>query len=92
MDLPDAWREVLKHRSVRDKIAIPIHCAIAPFESLPAITEMVRGKYMTWIDRATLPIMVVTGKGQVLAPIACDIYLLTPEGAKLCDDNGIVGK
>lgn len=87
--LPESWRKVLSCRSAKDKIALAIHCAIAPVEDRPAVTDMVRQGYIVWIDRAQLPMAVITESGEVILPLTCDIYLLTPKGTTLCDKNGI---
>lgn len=90
-DLPDNWRSVLSCRSVHDKIALPIDCDIAPVDLLPTVAELVRGGYMTWLDRSLLPIAAIT-KDKIIPAINCDIYLLTPKGTALCDKHGIAQK
>lgn len=74
------WREVLEHRSVRDKIGIPCSCAMCPPGTLNVVSELVQQGYLVWLDRA------VVSELNVFA----DVYLLTPRGKSLCEDEGIL--
>lgn len=72
-------RKVLMCRSTRDKVAIPCSCKLAPPWAYPVISQMVRDGLLVWLDRAH-----VTEYG-----VLCEIYLLTPKGIKLCEQEGI---
>lgn len=88
-DLPQRWRDILAHRSVKNKIAFPRHCGLLDPDDLPAITAMVQGGIITFLDTAALPMAAIMKGQRVVTPVSCDIYQLTDEGIALCERNGI---
>lgn len=82
MIVTDKMRRVLTCRSVRDKIACPVDRKRCPPGTVEALETLVKAGYLTWLDRT-----VVTE-----VRMECDIYLLTPTGVALCDENGIPQK
>lgn len=86
------WRKVLIKRTVKDKIAVPIDCDLAPIDLLPTIAELVREDIIKWIDRANLQhIASYTPDGKIRIGLNCDIYQMTSKGIELCDANDIKG-
>jgi hypothetical protein len=61
---------------VRDKFAIDQYNRASWINE--TLAELKAGGYIVWLDCSLL-------FGTVIA----DVYLLTPKGVKLCDDNGI---
>lgn len=90
-EMPEAWRDVLSARSVRDKIGIAIDCDLAPVGELNVVGELVREGIIEWIDRACVPHLGTfhLDTGEVRRGFNCDVYRLTPKGIALCDANGI---
>jgi hypothetical protein len=71
------WKKVLSLRSKRDKFAV--HIYNRPSSISKALDELKVNGYIVWLD-CTL----------VCGTTFADVYLLTPKGAKFCDDHGIV--
>lgn len=89
-DLPTRWREILAHRSVADKVAIPRDCELLEPGDLPAITSMVQAGVLEHNDTATLPFVILHRDGRKnTVGVSCDIYRLTADGIELCERNGI---
>ena len=91
--LPAGWFGVLQHRSVKDKIGVPINCAVADPADIPIIAEMVRAGVMVWIDRSMAWAKVrhrdlPNSEGQRIE-FPVDIYRLTDKGIALCDEHEI---
>ena len=92
-DLPNGWYDVLVHRSVADKIAIPINCAVADPKTLPIVSELVRDGILFWIDRRMAWAKVThrdlpnAEPRRIEFPI--DVYKLTDKGIALCDEHEI---
>lgn len=91
-ELKPEWRHILECRNTEDKLAIPVDCDIAIPGDFNFVAELVREKLMVWIDRTRLPmIMLDKNTGELRFGINVDVYQLTLEGIKLCNDNGIRG-
>ncbi len=88
LTMTDDVRAVLACRSVRDKIAIPRHQELCPVNHLPIISELVRGGFLVWLDRALLDVAAKINSGAMIR-VEADIYLLTPKGVALCEQHGI---
>jgi hypothetical protein len=77
-------RKVLAHRSVKDKIAVPLDCRLCPVGLLPVVSELVREGYLRWIDRGNIHHLVAVKNG-IRFPVFVDVYQLTAAGVALCD-------
>lgn len=89
------WRRVLENRSVKDKIGIARDCELCPVDDLPIVAELVREGVIVWIDRAVLPLAVISLLDDDRKPrigVDCDIYQLTTMGIALCRAQGIKQK
>ena len=85
--MKDEWGDILKHRSVADKFCVPRDCELCPVDDLPIISEMVREGIVVWIDKQLFHARI--NNAPELSYFECDIYQLTTEGIKLCNENGI---
>jgi len=73
---------VLRCRSVRDKMGLPVNPVSQPPGAREAVDQLVAEGYLVWIDRAF-----VTSR-----KVECDVYLFTPKGVALCEEHGIEQK
>jgi hypothetical protein len=73
------WRELLSLRSIRNKFAVAVEGR--PKRIVIALRQLREKGYIVWLDNDYVPIGGLK--------IKCDLYLLTPKGSKLCDDNSI---
>ena len=93
MTLPAGWLDILKHRSVADKIAVPINCAMVDPKDLPLIAAMVREGVLFWLDRIMMWAMVrhrdLPNRPPQRIEFPVDIYKLTDKGIALCDEHEI---
>jgi hypothetical protein len=91
--LPNGWFDVLKHRSLADKIAVPINCAIAEPGSLTVVGDMVREGIMVWLDRqmawAKVRHVDLPNSEWKRIEFPVDIYELTDKGIAFCDEHDI---
>ena len=76
-------REILSRRGSKNRIMIQM--TNRPKRWQMAIDGLKKGGYLVWLDFIVLPGLCETGT----FPLNCDIYLLTPKGVRLCDENGI---
>jgi hypothetical protein len=90
-DLKPGWADMLKHRSVDDKIGVAVDCDLAPVGELAVVAELVREGIMQWIDRAWLGHLAVQNAdgSHRRRGVNCDIYKLTEKGIALCEQHGI---
>jgi len=88
--LPIGWHEILTHRSVKDKLAVPRDCELCPVGDLPIVTAMVADGVMVWIDRTMFGATLSReGEAKRRVHFQCDIYQLTLKGIRLCNEHGI---
>jgi hypothetical protein len=71
------WRKILSLRNTKNKIFYSKYNRPSSIQS--AMNGLKDAGYIVWLDTAMLS-----------NTVGADIYLLTPKGAKFCDDNGIV--
>jgi hypothetical protein len=86
IELTPDMRALLSHRSVRDKIGVPVDPDVRPAYLLPALFELERQGCLVWIDRGTTATADPKRPG---AWLVCDVYLLTSKGLALCERHGI---
>lgn len=85
-EMTNEVRKVLSCRSVRDRIAVPLDCALCPVGLLNTVGMLVREGVLTWIDRATLHHVIHRGSR---VAVLVDVYELTRKGIDLCNEHGI---
>jgi hypothetical protein len=70
------WKRILSLRNAKNKIHYSRYNR--PSNITKTINELKDAGYIVWLDTTMLS-----------NTVGADIYLLTPKGAKFCDDNGI---
>jgi hypothetical protein len=83
-DLKPEWREVLLRRNSENKVCVPTNRIPSSWKM--AISELKKNGYIVWLDNTVVPALSEKGR----YPLPYDVYLLTPKGTKLCEDNGIM--
>jgi hypothetical protein len=71
------WKKILSLRNMKNRIHYSRYNRSSSIQS--AINGLKDAGYIVWLDTAMLS-----------NTVGADIYLLTPKGAKFCDDHGIV--
>jgi hypothetical protein len=79
------WRRILSYRTKKNRIFVPHYNR--PSHINETISVLVKNGYMVWLDRDTvLPELRST---QFAGAELYDVYLLTPKGVRLCEENNI---